>query len=124
MATWPATARVLLAGYSEQDSPIVERAGMDRGLAKQRRTQSDVIVTASMTLSFRTHQQAIDFRDWFYAADGAAAGAAMFDWVRPQTGAVVQARVVANSLGPIQPVGPLRLARRTVQIEFVEALYP
>jgi hypothetical protein len=122
MATWPSSARVLLAGYSESDSPISERVEMDRGIPKQRRTQSDVVITASMTLSFKTYAQAEAFADWYYSASGGAAGMSMFDWQHPRTGETVQARIVANTLGPLQSVGPLRIARRTLQIEYVKAL--
>lgn len=119
MATWPTYAVPLLDGYQEQHAPIAERGEMDRGVPKQRRTQSDVLVTVPITLQFLSYATAQAFEDWYYA--DAAAGAAYFDWRHPLSGTVVEARVVANSLGPVVVLGP-GLVRRTVTIEYLKAL--
>lgn len=122
MATWPANVIPMLSGYTESPSDIAERSPMDRGIPKQRRTQSDLLVIASFQVQFKTKQAAIDFEDWYYSNSGAAAGMAYFDWVLPRTGETVQARVVANSLGPLTTPGPLRITRRSIQIEYLKAL--
>ncbi len=54
MATFPSYVTVLLDGHTESHSQIANRADMDRGVPKQRRTQSDVIVTFALTLLFMT----------------------------------------------------------------------
>lgn len=121
MATWPTCPVVLLEGHSEQHAQIAERSEMDRGVPKQRRTQSDVVVTLPLNLLFRTDADANSFEDWYYASTGAAAGASSFDWTHPRTGVLYQARVVANSLGPLTPLGR-GISRRTIQIEYLKAL--
>lgn len=121
MATWPTYPVVLLDGHSEQHAAIAARSDMDRGIPKQRRVQSDVPVVLSVTLLFRTDADANSFEDWYYADTGAAAGMQSFDWTHPRTGVLYQARVVANSLGPLMPAGR-GISRRTVQIEYLKAL--
>jgi len=124
VADFPANVSVLLAGYSEGQSDIVERAEMDRGFPKQRRTQSDLVITLSVTLQFETVQAARDFKDWYYSPTGAAAGAAFFNFTLPCTSPpeIVQARVVANSFGPASFQGPASYSRRALQIEYLETL--
>lgn len=121
MATWPIYAVPVLDGYGEQHAPIAERNEMDRGVPKQRRTQSDVLITVSMTLMFFDSDSANDFEDWYYSNTGGAAGAASFDWPHPRTGVVYQARVVANSLGPLTAMGQ-GISRRSIQVEYLKAL--
>jgi hypothetical protein len=122
MATWPIYAKPISDGYSETPAPIADRGEMDRGVPKQRRTQSDVVITVAMTLLFLTTADAEAFEDWYYSNSGAAAGAASFDWTHPRTGTLYQARVVANSLGLVQPFGVLPYVTRTVQIDYVKVL--
>lgn len=119
MATFPSYVTVLLDGHTESHSQIAERADMDRGVPKQRRTQSDVIVTFALTLLFLNTTDAEAFEDWYYG--DAAAGAAQFDFWHPRTGALLSARVVANSLGALQALGGGR-SRRSIQIEYLKAL--
>ena len=121
MATWPTYPVVLLDGHSEQHAAIAERSDMDRGVPKQRRTQSDVLVVLSLALLFRTDADANAFEAWYYSNSGAAAGAASFDWTHPRTGASYQARVVANSLGALTPLGR-GISRRDIQIEYLKPL--
>lgn len=121
--TWPTYAKIAIEGYSTSESAIAERTEMDRGVPKQRKTQSDVIVTVSMKLWFDSKSEAIDFRDWYYSPTGASAGTAYFDWADPVDGVTYQARAVANTLGPITPVsGALKYFTRTLQIEYRRAL--
>ena len=121
MATFPTYVTVLLDGHTESHAPIADRTEMDRGVPKQRRTQSDVLVTFSLTLLFLTTADAEAFEDWYYS--DAAAGGAYFDFTHPRTGTLLSARVVANSLGPLTVLGMGR-ARRAIQIEYQKALVP
>lgn len=121
MATFPVYAKVAAAGYSESHADIALRSEMDRGLPKQRKAQSDVIVTVSLTLYFYSKADAANFEDWYYAI--AQAGAAWFDWTDPRTGIVRQARVVAGTLGPLTPrVRTFVHTERTLQIEYLRAI--
>jgi hypothetical protein len=124
MATFPAYARLSGDSYTETHAPIVERSEMDRGLPKQRKTQSDVLVTLNLNLLFLTRADAANFEDWYYSSTGAGAGTTYFDWTDPRTGFVRTARVVANTLGPLMPMGGGMLAytTRTLQIEYLRAL--
>lgn len=119
MATFPTYVTVLLDGHTESHSQIAERADMDRGVPKQRRTQSDVIVTFALTLLFLSTTDAEAFEDWYYG--DASAGGAWFDFTHPRTGSLLSARVVANSLGALAVLGAGR-SRRTLQVEYLKAL--
>lgn len=85
-----------MAGYTRQDSPVVERSDMEKGIAKTRRTASDAIVQISVKLFFRTLAIEVAFDDWYYSPTGANAGAAWFDWTDPRTKTVRQARMVSR----------------------------
>jgi len=119
VATFPTYVTVLLDGHTESHAPIADRTEMDRGVPKQRRTQSDVLVTFALTLLFLSTTDAEAFETWYYG--DAAAGGAYFDFTHPRTGALLSARVVANSLGALTVLGMGR-ARRTIQIEYLKAL--
>lgn len=118
---FPTYVGVMRTGYGEAHGDIALRTEMDRGVAKQRKTQSDVMVQVSMTLTFDTKAILADFEDWYYGE--AQAGMAWFDWTDPRTGTVRQARVVANSLGASPAgVGDFSYTSRTVKIEYLRAL--
>ena len=125
MAAFPTYAKVALGGYSESHAPIVARTEMDRGVPKQRKLQSDVMVTVALNLIFLTKADAASFEDWYYSSTGAAAGAAFFDWTDPRTGVMRQARAVANQLGALtqfQDTNGFVLTTRPLQIEYLRAL--
>lgn len=125
MAAFPTYVKVALGGYSESHAPIVSRSEMDRGVPKQRKTQSDVMVTIALNLIFLAKADVANFEDWYYASTGAAAGAAYFDWTDPRTGVVRQARAVANELGPLtqfQDTNGFVLTTRPLKIEYLRAL--
>lgn len=121
MAIFPSYVDALVDGYGEGHSNIIERTEMDRGIPKQRRVQSDVLVTVSLNLLFSSNADATNFETWFYS--DAQAGAAWFDWTDPRTGAVRQARAVGGTLGPLTPgVGDFSFLTRPLQIEYLRAL--
>jgi hypothetical protein len=125
MATFPAYAKVAKDGYSEAHAPIAVRSEMDRGIPKQRKTQSDIMITIKLNLLFLNKTDAANFEDWFYSPAGAAAGAAFFDWTDPRTGVVRQARAVANALGPLGQYGGTSafiMLTRTLDIEYLRSL--
>jgi hypothetical protein len=124
MAAFPTYAKIASDGFNEAHSPTALRSDMERGMAKQRRTQSTATVTLQVTLLFMSKVDSAAFEDWYYSPTGAAHGAAFFDFTDPRTGVVRQARVVANSLGPLSTMGGSMLSRtkRTLQIEYLRAL--
>lgn len=119
MAAFPSYPIILLDGHTESHDPIAERSDMDRGVPKQRRTQSDVMITFALTLLFMTTADAESFETWYYG--DAAAGGTWFDFTHPRTGSLLSARVVANSLGTLAVLGAGR-SRRTLQVEYLKAL--
>ena len=52
MAAFPTYAKFANGGYSESHADIVARSEMDRGVPKQRKLQSDVMITVGLTLYF------------------------------------------------------------------------
>lgn len=121
MPIFPSYVTILSDGYGEDHSPVAARTEMDRGIAKQRKTQSDVIIQVPLSLIFDNNVDADAFEDWFYG--DAAAGAAWFDWTDPRTGALRSARAVANTLGPLAPVSGLFMqTTRKLTIEYLRAL--
>lgn len=122
MATFPTYARVLWPDGDEAPLPIVARSAVERGIAKQRRTQSDTVISKTIMVLFKSIQQDQDFEDWFYSPSGADAGAAWFDFTVPRTGEVVQARVVGGEIGPRQMVAHRRFYRRSLPLEWKQVL--
>ncbi|MGI4849033.1 MAG: hypothetical protein ACRYGK_12980 [Janthinobacterium lividum] len=124
MAVFPSYARVSAEGYSEAHSPTALRSDMDRGMPKQRKVQSDTLVTLALNVLFLNKTDAASFEDWYYSATGAGAGTVWFDFTDPRTGAVRSCRAVAGTLGALSSMGGGRLAytTRTLQIEYLRAL--
>lgn len=123
MPTFPEYAEISKYGYTEEHANIVERTEMDRGVPKQRRTQSDVLVSLPLNLLFRSAAAAEDFETWFYGDAGA--GTVWFDWLDPRAGVTRQARVVAGTLGALQmqpTAAPFAYTTRTVTIEYLRQL--
>ena len=119
MAAFPSYPIIVIDGYTESHAPIADRSDTDRGVPKQRRTQSDVMVTISFNMIFTSLADIESFETWYY--DDAAAGGAWFDFTHPRTGALVSARVVANTLGTLYLTG-LGRGKRTLQVEYLKAL--
>lgn len=122
MATFPTYACVLWPDGDETPDPIVVRSAMDRGVAKQRRTQTDTMISKTISVLFRSVADAESFKDWFYAEDGANAGAGWFDFTIPRTGVVVQARVIGGELGALQMMVHQGVYRRSLPIEWKDVL--
>lgn len=118
MAAFPTTGvRYDWRDLSEATDPVVERAAMERGIAKQRRINSDARVEIALTLHFDTQAETAAFEDWFY--DDINAGQDFFDFVHPRLGTTVQGRVVGGELGPLSYLDPtLGYARRSIKVEY------
>lgn len=122
MATFPSTQRILWPDGDEMPLSVVARSAVERGIAKQRRTQSDTVISKTIALLFESVQEVQDFEDWFYSPAGADAGAAWFDFTLPRTGVVVQARVVGGELGALQMMAHQRAYRRSLPLEWKRVL--
>lgn len=125
-ATFPTDVPVVLGSYSEERGSAVLRSEMERGVPKQRRMASDVMVTVKVTLQFRDSAHAATFETWLDTQTGA--GADWFTWTHPRTGAAVQARIVGGQLGPLTPVhGTWRAGRqrcrRDATFEYLRSAY-
>lgn len=106
----------------EQPDSVVERAPMERGMPKQRRTNSDARVEVPITVFFDTKAEAAAFEDWFYTDING--GADYFSMVQPRTGATVTARVVGGRLGPLQfQQRTLEASSRTIIIEYLRSAW-
>lgn len=119
---FPPYARMALDTFQEKPGNNMARTSMDRGVPKQRRVQSDVLVSLSFDVVFLSNKAASDFRTWYYGDAGA--GTVWFDWRDPRTNQTRSVRVVAGSLGPLTPDGPFSsgVSRRSIQLEYVERL--
>jgi hypothetical protein len=122
MASFPTYVDYLWRDLAESDAPIVIRSDMDRGVAHQRRIASDVVVSVSVTVLFRTKKQEADFMNWFDKEIGS--GASWFVWLHPKLNSNVNARIVAGSLGPLKPsTRTWDFSQRSMTIEYLRSVY-
>lgn len=116
MAAFP-TVKFDWRDLSEDLEPVVERNEMERGIPKQRRTNSDQRVVLQMTLHFDTQAEHSSFMSFFNTSINA--GQDFFDFTEPVGSAAVQGRIVGGKLGPRMFKQPtLGYCSRTVQIEY------
>jgi hypothetical protein len=119
---FPTYVTVLVDGYGEAHAPTSIRTEMARGMPKQRKTQSDVLISIPMTLLFTTAAYAASFEEWYYVTQKAETS--FWDWTDPRTGTVRSARAVSESLGPLVPEGDGTFVwtKRTLTIEYLRSL--
>lgn len=120
--SFPEYAKIQVDSFQESPSAVMQRTTMDRGIPKQRRVQSDVLVTLSFTVLFLNLPDQEAFENWYYGDAGM--GTIWFDWLDPRTNVVRSVRVVADSLGPLKQLQPLSigLGSRSIQLEYVKRL--
>lgn len=117
MAALPANVLIEWRDLAESPEPVVERVQMERGIPKQRRTNSDARVEMQVTFHFDSKTIAADFETWFYT--DLQAGALFFDVVHPRTGATIQARFVGGDMGTLTFLNPtLTKSKRTARLEY------
>lgn len=122
MAAWPSNLKYDWRDMSEAPDTVVERAPMERGIPKQRRTNSDARVELSLTLHFDSSAEVDSFETWFYST--IHAGQDFFDFTHPRTGAALQARIVGGQLGPLSFLQrTLGYAKRSVKLEYWRTAY-
>lgn len=126
MAVFPTDVKCVMGDYDEDRAPAVLRSEMDRGVPKQRRMSSDVMVTVRVTLQFNSSAHNDTFETWFDSQIGA--GTDWFSWTHPRTKSVVQARIVGGQLGPLKPLHGtwrtgLQRCRREATFEYLRSAY-
>jgi len=120
MATWPSYALLGWADTGEQMAPIAARSSMDRGVAKQRRTQADVVVTCPVTVYFNSAANAASFETWVYTTLNG--GVDFFDFTSLRTGGTVQMRIVGGDIGKLTPsTRTWARSQRSFSIEYVRS---
>ncbi len=118
MATFPPYVKLGWRDHAEKPTPVVVRSEMERGVARQRRTHADSLVTVPVTAYFDTAADSLAFETWFFGDAGA--GTAWFDFTLPRTNAVTQARVVGGDIGSLKPsTKNWAFSERTFQLEYV-----
>lgn len=120
MATFPGYVKLGWHDSGEQASSMVQRTEMERGVAKQRRTQADMVVTVPVTAYFNTALDASNFETWVYSTING--GMDWFDFTSLRTGGTVSARIVGGDIGSLTPaVGSWARSKRSFRLEFVRA---
>ena len=116
MATFPSWVKYELG--SEDAASAVERTEMERGVPKQRRANSDVLVQQDITIFFRTTAEASTWDTFFYTT--IKAGQDWFDFTPIRTGVMVQARVVGGNPGKLtKGTKTWVYSQRTLRIEWL-----
>lgn len=103
MPAWPESLPqcVLLEGYRERPSSGVLSSEMDVGPAKTRRRSTATTTRLPVMVTLSNEQLGI-FEDWFN--QDVAGGALPFDWERPRTHQIVQARIVGDPPYELRPL--------------------
>jgi hypothetical protein len=120
--SFPEYAKIQTDSFQEAPGAVMRRTQMERGVPKQTRFQSDVLVTVSFTVLFLTLDDQQAFDDWYYTDAGM--GTVWFDWLDPRANVTRSVRVVANSMGPLKQLQPLAvgLGSRSIQLEYLKRL--
>lgn len=96
MSTFPAYAKLLFDGFSEQRESAIQRTEMESGPPKQARVRSRVMVTRPVSILLDSKADYEAFRDWF--AGDLAEGALWFDFIDPVSETTKPARFVGGGL--------------------------
>lgn len=120
--TFPEYAKIQVDSFQESPGAVMQRTTMARGVPKQRRIQSDVLVTVSFSVFLFSLEDQQAFEDWYYVDAGM--GTVWFDWLDPCANITRSVRVVANSLGPLRQLEPVAigLGTRSIQLEYIKRL--
>ena len=104
MATFPAYAKILRAGFSEKRGKAVEHSEMEDGFVKQARVRSRVMIQRPVSVLLNSKADYLAFVEWFKT--DISEGADWFNWNDPVSGTVKSVRFVANGL-EASPVGAI-----------------
>lgn len=104
-ATFPASAKLRVAGFAQRRQAGLQRSPMEAGPAKQSRYLSRVSVQRPVALLFDTRADYQAFIVWFNTEINR--GADWFNWTDPVDGIVKLARIVGGELTDEAPAGSL-----------------
>ena len=96
MATFPAYAKILAAGFAEQRESALLRTEMESGPPKQAKIKSRVMVVRPVSILLQSRADYMSFVEWF--SETLNEGANWFDFTDPVTNTVKQARFVGGGL--------------------------
>ena len=118
MATLPSYAQILFDGFGEEFDPSVERTEMERGVAKQRLLNTQVMAEIPVSLLFATPADTAAFEDWYF---GVLRRIDWFQMPHPRTGATITARFKGGKIGRLAPRSPrmTRYVRTGVVLEYL-----
>lgn len=121
MATFPADVGIKFDGAGFEVGSVVLRSNVERGIPRTRRHSKRAMVQFNGMFIFLTPAIRDNFRDWFKDdVNGAARGAAWFDWTHPAYETVIQARIV--TLGQMTAVQRcFHIAQQTFTMEYIDA---
>lgn len=117
MAALPGYVGILYESYGEEFDPSVIESEMERGPAKLRVANSQVVMKLPATLDFATLDDAEAFLDWYFTA---IKRVDWFDMAHPRTGQAIRARFESGKIGKLQLVpGATPGAQRDVVFEYM-----
>lgn len=117
MANFPAYAKLLTDGYSEDFDPSILRTEMERGVPKQRLLNSRVMQELNCTILFSSAADLASFETWYFDT---IKRIGWFDFVHPRTRTTVSGRFKEARIGAVQQISPaFGHATRTCTIEYL-----
>lgn len=117
MAALPSYVVVRMAGYSEDIEPSVERTEMERGPAKQKLLNSQVLVHLNLSFLFATSAESEDFLDWYFDT---IQRIGYFTMEHPRTGETVTVRFPGGNIGTLRSLsGTDHLWQRDLAVEYL-----
>lgn len=117
MATLPDYVCIEHGGWAEQPVPPVERTEMERGPAKEMRTNSRIRWEVTARFLFKSPEHAIAFEDWYQNTIGVIG---YFDLVHPLRGTTISAKFIAGDIGELAPRGRgFQVSSREVRLEYM-----
>lgn len=116
MAAFPSYACIQFSDYSESFDPSVERTEMERGMPKQRRINSRVLVTVNALIIFKTKADSIAFESWYFDTIGRIG---FFDVTHPRYG-LKSMRFQSGNIGDLVPLtSDFSVSQRVVTLEYL-----
>lgn len=117
MAEFPPYVTIRFAGYSEEFDPSVERVDMERGVAKMRLVNTQVMQELQATLQFKSAAEAAAFEEWYF---GDIRRIGWFSMIHPRTKQPIVARFKGGSIGRLIPLmTQFKFSVRDVTLEYL-----
>lgn len=100
MASLPSVARVIFEGQARSFDPSVLRTEMERGVAKQRVENTQVVMKQKASLYFADEAASEAFDDWYFDDIGRIG---WFTMTHPFSGKTITCRFEGGALGALTP---------------------